>query len=177
MRTAIRFLRTATVVLVAIPLTFSLAAARGEDDEDKPLKPVPKAYAGKQMPDGWWTDPKVIAAGKKIFETLQFEFEYRRKKETIKEGCASCHGINQKKDRPKARGAQDFRVGKKMNRLSDSYWFWRLSEGVPKTKMQPFKDLLTEEERWQVIAYEHTWSHGNQPAKHEHPEIERTIEK
>lgn len=142
----------------------------------KPLKPVPKAYADKQMPSGWWTDAKVIAEGKKIFETRQLEYEYKRKKRTAKDGCSTCHGINEKKDRPKKRGAVDFRSGAKTNRFSDSYWFWRLSEGVKKTAMPAWKGELSEEERWKVIAYEHTWSHGNKPAAHEHAEIEHTTE-
>lgn len=32
-----------------------------------PLPPVPADYAGKHMPQGWWTDPKVIADGEKVY--------------------------------------------------------------------------------------------------------------
>lgn len=145
--------------------------------EEKPLKPVPKAYADKHMPAGWWTDAKVIAEGKKIFETRKLEYEYKRKKRTAKDGCSTCHGINPKKDRPKKRGSVDFRSTAKTNRYSDSYWFWRIAEGVKKTSMPAWKDELSEDEIWKVIAYEHTWSHGNKPAVHEHKEIERTVEK
>lgn len=147
-----------------------------KDDDDKPLKPVPKAFADKHMPEGWWTDPKIIAEGKEIFETRPITYTYKRKERTAKDGCATCHGINEKKDRPKKRGAKDFRVSKRMNRLSDSYWFWRTSEGVKKTSMPGWGKELTEEEIWKVIAYEHTWSHGNKPAVHDHKEIERTVE-
>lgn len=171
----IRLARVLLIALVAIPAAYSLVAAQ-EDQEEKPLKPVPKAYANKHMPNGWWTDPKIIAEGKKIFETAQIDIEYRGKKEHIKEGCSTCHAIDPEKDRPKARGARDFRVGKKMNEFSDSYWFWRVSEGVPKTKMPSWKDKLTEEERWKAIAYEHTWSHGNKPEAHEHKEIKVLVE-
>lgn len=149
---------------------------RAQEEEDKPLKPVPKAYAGKHMPKGWWSDPKIIEEGKKLFETATLEFEYKGKKEEVKEGCSTCHSIDAKKDRPKQRGARDFRVGQKMNQFSDSYWFWRVSEGVPKTKMPSWKGKLTEEQRWKVIAYEHTWSHGNKPEAHEHKEIQTAVE-
>lgn len=148
-----------------------------EDGEEKPLKPVPKAYADKHMPKGWWTDPKIIEEGKKLFETAKMEFEYKGKKEEVKEGCAQCHSIDPKKDRPKQRGARDFRVAQKINQYSDSYWFWRVSEGVPKTKMPGWKDKLSEDERWKIIAYEHTMSHGSKPEAHEHKEIKISVEK
>ncbi len=157
-------------------LSFLFLPNVAQAKKEKPLKPVPKAYADKHMPDGWWTDAEIIAEGKKIFETRQLEYEYKRKKRTAKEGCATCHAINKKKDRPKKRGAVDFRSEAKTNRYSDSYWFWRIAEGVKKTSMPAWKDELSEEEIWKVIAYEHTWSHGNKPAVHDHPEIERTVE-
>ncbi|WDT76337.1 MAG: cytochrome c [Candidatus Manganitrophus sp.] len=164
--------------LVAIHFILVPVGARAdEEDDDKALKPVPKAYADKHMPKGWWTDPKIVEEGKKLFETVMLEFEYKGKKEEVKEGCATCHGIDPKKDRPKQRGARDFRVPKKMNQYSDSYWFWRVSEGVPKTKMPAWKDKLKEEEIWKIIAYEHTMSHGSKPEAHEHKEIQISVEK
>ncbi len=163
-------LRFVLVVVFFIPV-FAYA-----DEEEGAMKPVPKAYAGKHMPKGWWTDPKIVAEGKKIFETAQLEFDYKGKKEQVKDGCSTCHMIDAAKDRPKQRGARDFRVGAKMNQFSDSYWFWRISEGVPKTKMPGWKDKLSEEERWKVIAYEHTWSHGNKPEEHGHKEIKVLVE-
>lgn len=136
--------------------------------DDEKMKPVPAEYANKHMPKGWWTDSKIIEEGKKIFETAKIEFEYKRKPEKVEHGCLTCHEIDKTKDAPKQRGARDFRVGKKMNQFSDSYWFWRISEGVPKTKMPAWKDKLSEEERWKVVAYEHTWSHDMKPADHAH---------
>ena len=116
--------------------------------------PVPVAYQEKHMPEGWWTDPKIIEEGKMIFTGEQ----------NIDVNCASCHG---KDGKPVKRGARDFRVAQRMSMYSDSTWFWRISEGVPKTKMKPWKEKLSEEERWKVMAYEHTFSHGGQPAPHD----------
>ncbi|MHB8483425.1 MAG: c-type cytochrome, partial [Nitrospiria bacterium] len=62
-----------------------------------------------------------------------------------------------------------------MNQFSDSYWFWRISEGVPKTKMPSWKARLTEEQRWKAMAYEHTFSHGGKAEEHNHPEIQNTV--
>ncbi|MFY9269091.1 MAG: cytochrome c [Candidatus Manganitrophaceae bacterium] len=171
-----RWLQGFMLGLVVIGLVLSPVLVHAEEEEDKPLKPVPKAYADKHMPKGWWTDPKIIEEGKKLFETAKLEFEYKGKKEEVKEGCSECHAIDSKKDRPKQRGARDFRVAKKVNEYSDSYWFWRVSEGVPKTKMPGWKDKLSEEERWKIIAYEHTWSHGNKAEAHEHKEIKVLVE-
>lgn len=166
-----------SLLLLSPGLGRSAEEEGGSDDDNKPLKAVPKAFANKHMPSGWWTDEKIIAEGKKIFETRQLEYEYKRKKEVAKEGCATCHSIDEKKDRPKKRGARDFRVSAKVNRFSDSYWFWRTSEGVEKTAMPAWGKELSEEEIWKVIAYEHTWSHGGKPAAHDHSEIENTVEK
>lgn len=160
------------VLLLFIPLTFNEAVAK---EKDKKLKPVPKAYAEKHMPKGWWTDPQIIKEGKKIFLKAKIEFEYKRKKVRVKKGCSKCHAIDKRKDRPRQRGAQDFRNAERINTFSDSYWFWRVSEGVKRSKMPAWKDVLTEEERWKAIAYEHTWSHGNKPAEHDHPEIQISV--
>lgn len=127
----------------------------------KPLKPVPVGYADKHMPKGWWTDPKIIAEGKQIFEG----------EVNPDINCFSCHG---KDGAPTTRGARDLRAVR-MKRMSDSYWIWRISEGVPDTPMQPWKALLTEEERWKVMAYEHQFSHGGKAEVHDHPEVERRV--
>lgn len=137
--------------------------------EEKPLPPVAKEYASKHMPAGWWTDAKVIAEGKKIFEEKTITVTSREKGEE-KVQCAECHG---KDGKPKKRGVKDLRAVKRVNRFSDSYWFWRISEGVPKTRMPTWKNHLTEEERWKVMAYEHMFSHGGKAEPHEHSEIER----
>ena len=133
---------------------------QGGQAEDLPE--VPPEYAEKKMPAGWWTDPEVISAGKKVYEgRIQYkkEFDKDRKK------CFKCHGVDGK---PKIRRARDFRASKRMNTYSGAYWFWRISEGVPKTKMEAWKDYLSEEQIWQVMAYEHTFSHEGQPAEHNH---------
>ena len=40
--------------------------------------------------------------------------------------------------------------------------FWRVSEGVPNTKMKAWKEHLTEQQIWEVIAYDHTFSDKGQ---------------
>lgn len=123
---------------------------------ESPLQfpPIPAEYADKHMPEGWWTDPKIVEEGKKIFTG----------EKNIDVNCSSCHG---KDGKPVKRGARDFRQPANMKQFSDSFWFWRISEGVPHTKMKAWKEKLPEEDRWKVMAYEHSFSHGGQPALHD----------
>ncbi|MGH7256277.1 MAG: c-type cytochrome [Nitrospirales bacterium] len=96
------------------------------------------------MPRGWWTDEKIIEEGRQIFLG----------KKDIDVNCASCHGRDGK---PVKAGARDFRVTERMELYSDSVWFWRISEGVPNTKMKAWKSKLAEEDRWKVLAFERTF--------------------
>jgi len=130
-----------------------------DGDTLPPLPPVPADYAGKHMPDGWWTDPKVLAEGEKVY-TGQANPEVN---------CSNCHG---KDGQPKKKGARDFRNTKTVDRFSDSFWFWRITEGIPKTKMKAWKKHLTEQQIWAVMAYEHEFSHKGQAADHNHAEVQ-----
>lgn len=127
----------------------------------KPLFKAPSGWVGipvefqTVIPKGWWSDEKVVARGKQIYEG------------TVKSDvvCAACHGRDGK---PILTGARDFREQAYVEKMSDTYWFWRLSEGVPQTAMTPMKDKLTDEERWQAVAYQHTFSHGGKAEEHAH---------
>lgn len=120
------------------------------------LDKIPRRYEDKHMPAGWWTDPEVIAEGKRINDGL-FNPDVV---------CASCHGRD---GTPKQRRVRDLRDTEYMNKTTDSYMYWRVAEGVPKTKMDPWKEKLTEDQIWKVIAYSHTFSHGGKAEEHNHP--------
>jgi mono/diheme cytochrome c family protein len=106
--------------------------------------PPPAEYADKHMPAGWWADDKIIEEGRQIFIGAK----------NIDVNCASCHG---KDGKPVKAGARDFRNTERMKLYSDSVWFWRISEGVPNTKMKAWKSKLPEEDRWKVMAFERTF--------------------
>jgi mono/diheme cytochrome c family protein len=110
------------------------------------LSPVPADYADKHMPAGWWTDTNIIEEGRQIYS---------------QEGCRSCH-----KDGKPVKSGGGLRDPKNTSRFSDSYWFWRVAEGVPKTSMKAWKSYLSEEQIWQVIAFIHQFSHGGKPSEH-----------
>jgi mono/diheme cytochrome c family protein len=116
--------------------------------KEKEVIVIPDEYKAKVMPAGWWGNPDVVAAGKALY---QDGFDVKTKKGNIKkQKCAKCHGVS---GRPKAKKARDFRVATRMNSYTDGHLFWRVSEGVPKTKMKGWKEWLSEEQRWQVLAY------------------------
>jgi mono/diheme cytochrome c family protein len=119
-----------------------LVACGGESEGPVvPPPPAPAEYADKHMPAGWWTDAAKMEEGRKIFIG-----------ETNPDvNCASCHG---KDGKPVKAGARDFRVADRMKLYSDSVWFWRISEGVPNTKMKAWKTKLSEEDRWKLVLFE-----------------------
>src|SRR5438552_6851934 len=118
-----------------------LVGCAEEKESTAPPPPAPPEFADKHMPAGWWTDPKIMAEGKEIFEGVK----------NIDVNCSSCHG---KDGKPVKAGARDFRKGERMKLYSDSVWLWRISEGVPNTKMKAWKSKLNEEDRWKVMTYE-----------------------
>ena len=153
--------RAGIISLLLIASLLIGLVAYGQEIIKVRLKQVPREYADKHMPEGWWTNPKTIEAGRRVYEgRVKFKIKPEEKKK-----CAECHGVD---GQPIKWEARDFTDPKKINDFSDSYWFWRVSEGVPTTNMPAWKDLLTEEQIWQVISYEHTFSHDGNPAPHEH---------
>ena len=110
---------TSVVMMVSILI---LSGGMAYSEEPAPLPEVPAEYADKKMPAGFLTDPKVLAEGALIY-TGEVNPQVN---------CASCHG---KDGKPVKKGARDFRDKAQMGRMSDAFWFWRVSEGVPKTKM------------------------------------------
>src|SRR5207302_1561357 len=136
-------MKITNLTVLAIIGSFGLILA-GCGEEEGPIQPPPPAppeYADKHMPAGWWADEKIIAEGKEIFEGVK----------NIDVNCSSCHG---KDGKPVKAGARDFRVGERMKLYSDSVWIWRISEGVPNTKMKAWKSKLPEEDIWKVMLFE-----------------------
>ncbi len=105
------------------------------------------------MPRAWWTDPKIIAEGKAIYEGTA-------KSDVV---CAACHGRD---GVPILTGALDFRSKNSVEGMSEVYWYWRIAAGITGTAMTAWKDKLTPEEIWKVMAYENTFAYGAQPTDH-----------
>lgn len=133
-------------------LSLTLAEPSAQSEQLMPLDPVPPDYADKHMPAGWWTDPKIIKEGKDIYFGDVHPLV----------ACNSCHGQD---GRPVNSGG-GLRDQKHTSRFSDSYWYWRVAEGIPKTPMVSWKALLSEDQIWKVIAFVHTFSHKGKPSQH-----------
>jgi len=71
--------------------------------------------------------------------------------------CAPCHGPDADGRGPAAPGLNpppaDFRGGPILRNHSDAFLYWRIAEGKHGTAMPQWDGVLTENERWEVIAF------------------------
>lgn len=137
-------------VRAALVMTIGLlvGCGGGEGGGEGPIvppPPTPAEYADKHMPADWWGDASKMEEGRKVY-TGEANPDVN---------CASCHG---KDGRPVKAGARDFRNAERMKLISDSAWFWRISEGVPNTKMKGWKSKLSEEDIWKLVLFERSFA-------------------
>jgi mono/diheme cytochrome c family protein len=142
-------------------------SAGGHHHHDHDHPPVPAAYAGAEVPVGAWTDPQMIARGKAIYVAK----------------CAVCHGERGDGNGPGAANLRPrpaaFTDRHMMAEMAGNYWLWRVSEGglaepfrSRGSAMPAWKDELSLDDRWAVIAYSHTLSgHRGPHTASEHPEL------
>jgi mono/diheme cytochrome c family protein len=128
---------------------------------------VPPEYADVKAPQTLWTDPAALARGRSIYAAK----------------CAACHGDQGAGDGPAAAGLAlkppSFRDAAMVAEMTDAYWFWRVSEGAraepyasKNSTMPAYKDDLSADDRWAVIAYQHSLSgHIGAHTAAEHPEM------
>ncbi len=72
------------------------------------------------------------------------------------QNCAACHGLE-----GWGNGPNSISLEKKPANLTrpfykqypDEFWFYRITEGVPGTRMPRWGEVLTEEQRWYLVAY------------------------
>ena len=102
------------------------------------------AAQAKKLQNPVTANPEAIASGRKIYA----------------EHCGKCHGESGNGRGPKAPELsilpQDFTDAHAMSGITDGEFFWQISEGH--RPMPPFKDKLTEEQRWQVVDYIRTFT-------------------
>ena len=89
-------------------------------------------------------DAKVLATGKSVF----------------KDKCTKCHGASGVGDGPDAdpehREDMDLTNPKRADRNSDGVVFYKVWNGRRKPKMPAFKEELSEQQVWSVVAYVQT---------------------
>lgn len=128
-----------TLVVIGFLLCLSWAFAMADEGAEEA---IPPEYAGRIMPAGMRDNSKVHVTGKDIYEG----------KVNPDLNCARCHGSDGKPTKL-GKGAPDLSDPVATKKHSDAEWFWRISEKKSGSKMPGYKDTLTEEQRWQVIAY------------------------
>lgn len=142
--------------------------ANGEDEDTggHAHVPAPLDYADAHVPLEVWTDPAMIARGRELYAAR----------------CAVCHGDSGDGKGPAGAALPleppDFRDRAGVAEMRDNYWFWLVSEGGQAepfrsrgSAMPPWKDQLSVEDRWAVMAYQHTFSgHRGPHVPWEHPE-------
>lgn len=74
----------------------------------------------------------------------------------LRTGCAECHGETGRGDGPLGLALRprpaDFRIHMAAGHTDGELFDW-ISNGVPSTAMMPFRDQLSEEQRWDLINY------------------------
>lgn len=124
---------------------FTVIGCGREGASHRPTLDVPLEYADIHMPEDWWNDPAIMSEGRLLYQGIKKPFV----------NCAKCHGRDGK---PVKRGAPDLTSDRRVRRFSDSYWFWRIKEGVPMTSMEGWDKQLSDQEIWKIIAYQKKFS-------------------
>jgi mono/diheme cytochrome c family protein len=102
---------------------------------------VPMSQTGSDQPQGWstWTAAG-LQDGKEIYVA----------------NCLTCHGCAGNGLGSYAGTLTvtpaDFKQDPYRN-MPDDQWFWHVSEGIQGTVMPPWKESLSEEQRWNVVRY------------------------
>jgi len=126
------------------------AAVASVDQKPQPAKPDASASGWQLPPDAdekkspLTVDDKVLTTGKTIF----------------KNKCSKCHGASGLGDGPDADPDHQEHMNltnpKYADRNSDGVVFYKVSNGRRRPKMPVFKEELTEQQIWSVVAYVQT---------------------
>jgi len=111
------------------------AGGRVRDREED----LPSTYIALVNP--FASDPEVARRGQRLFM----------------DNCATCHGENADGRGPASQGLNpppaNFSENDLLDRHSDTYLFYRITEGKISTAMPSFHGSLAPEERWQIVCY------------------------
>ncbi len=176
MRTTPAFLAVSLIVVASALAAFAAVTASAQHHHEAPMPghmdmhvhaEIPPAYRSAHVPAEAWTDPAMLARGKAVYTSR----------------CAVCHGASGDGKGPTAASLPlkppDLRNAQMVGEMPGNYWFWRVSEGGAVepfrsrgSAMPAWKDVLSVEDRWAVIAYQHTFSGHRAPhVTSEHPQM------
>lgn len=108
-------------------------------DETVPLAPVPEEYAGLINPLG----PDGASQGAELFQS----------------NCAMCHGPEGHGDGPAGQSLEPppGNLAEVQAKAADDYLYWRIHAGKPGTAMLAWKNILTDEQIWQLVSFIRTF--------------------
>jgi len=113
----------------------------------------PYVYAGKNAPmTHGETKPTNQDQGWATWNAADLQ----RGKEVYVDKCLTCHGCAGNGLGSYGGTLMVTPANYKQNpfrNMPDDQWFWHVSEGIPGTVMPPWKESLSEEERWLVVRY------------------------
>jgi mono/diheme cytochrome c family protein len=124
------------ILLSAFILTACASNATSSSTNDNDTRPpVPAEYAGRKNPLG----ADGATDGAKVFQT----------------NCQMCHGPQGHGDGPAGESLdpKPKNLADLQTKAGDDFLFWRVSEGVPGTAMVGWKQILTEQQIWQVVSF------------------------
>jgi mono/diheme cytochrome c family protein len=142
-------MRAATLSMALAVVVFLSAGALALAGTQAPNeKPVPGGWelppTADEEKNPLTVTPVVLDAGKALF----------------KKNCERCHGPNGEGDGPDAdpehMAEMDLTNPKRADRNSDGVMFYKVWNGRKKPKMPAFKEELTKEQAWTVVAYAQT---------------------
>ncbi len=125
------------ILVLSAAILWGCGAASSNSNADVigTLTPVPPEFAGQTNPFG--ADAAIKGA------------------EIYRNNCESCHGRRGHGDGPTS--TMLVPAPKNLSLLqtlvADDYLFWRISGGKDGTAMIAWKDVLTEEQIWQIVAF------------------------
>jgi mono/diheme cytochrome c family protein len=137
-----------TLSIVLTLAAFSVAAGHAFQQPGKTEPAAKSSGSGWQLPpdaedtkNPLTVDAKLLATGKSIF----------------KDKCQKCHGPSGKGDGPDAdpdaQENMDLTSARRAARNPEGVMFYKAWNGRKKPKMPAFKDELTKEQVWAVVAY------------------------
>ena len=154
-------------------VAYNSGKAAGRDKQNESGKPHGRhghSDEGPQHQHGEWVDPPDAYASK-VSDVWADAGAIARGEEIYQQQCAACHGtdgqgtgpIAQALPHPPADLTNNFHTSPGNG---DAYLFWRVSEGgtvepfrSQGSTMPAFKDVLSVKQRWEVLAYVHTFFH------------------
>ena len=137
MKTKINHAKSAAIILgIAAISVFTLPRAAAQDNGKN--KPWDAPESAEAIKNPLTVDENLLTTGK----------------ENYSRHCKSCHGSKGRGDGPKAANIDiscgDF-TSEEFAKETDGSVFWKATEG--RKPMPSFKEKLSDEERWQIIAY------------------------